>query len=377
MRVGSLRILGLLAVVAAVLLTTAVGAQGRTARFIPSAQPTFPTTCNHLRNIADAYFPKKTPTAKNRWVPLVPGRQYVVEGRANRGGGVLPHTITFTVTGLTKIINGVKTRVLWDVDVNSGVVVESELSFFAEDGRGNIWLFGEYPEEYEAGVFKGAPNTFLAGIAGAEAGVQVPAYPKLTGPQYIQAIAPEVGFFDCGKDIMKEQTACVPVGCFTGVYVAEEWNPNDPAGGFQRKFYAPGVGNIQVGAVNDPEGETLVLSSVNQLDADALKRANEEALKLDERAYLVSDVYRSYDPAQPGGKRPPIPPPSASRPPVVPATPPAGTPVNPVTKSHVAKRKRKKAKRCRSKRRRAGAKAKAKDSKRKRCRSKRRHSKKR
>ena len=220
----------------------------------------------------------------------------MLEGRSNRGGGALPHTITFTVTGLTKVINGVNVRILWDVDVNSGQLVETELSFFAEDGQGNIWLFGEYPEEYEGGLFKGAPNTWLAGLSGSEPGIQVPAFPKLSGPSYIQAIAPEVGFFDCGKDIMKNQSACVPVGCFNDVLVVEEWNPDDPVGGFQRKYYAPWVGNIQVGAVNDPEGETLVLGTVNELSRKELRQANAEALKLDERAYLVSDNYRQTEP---------------------------------------------------------------------------------
>jgi hypothetical protein len=371
MRLGSLRILGGLVVLAVAGLITAVGAQGATSSYIPSEQAQFPT-CNHLRSFPEVFFPKQ-PTDKNRWLPLTPGNQYVLEGRSNRGGGALPHTITFTVTGLTKVINGVTVRILWDVDVNSGQLVETELSFFAEDGRGNIWLFGEYPEEYEGGLFKGAPNTWLAGFNGSQPGVQVPAYPKLSGPSYIQAFAPEVGFFDCGKDIMKRERACVPVGCFDDVLVVEEWNPDDPIGGFQRKYYAPWVGNIQVGAINDPEGETLVLGAVNELSRSELRQANAEALKLDERAYLVSDVYRETEPAQPGGVRPPIPPPApVIGLPVAPPVVPTAAPAKPAT-TQKAKKKRKKAKRCASKRKkRAGSKAKGQSSKRKRCGSKKR-----
>ena len=369
---GSMRILGGVAVLAVAGLLTAVGAQGATSSYIPSEQAVFPT-CDHLRSFPDVYFPKQ-PTDRNKWLPLTPGRQYVLEGRSNRGGGALPHTITFTVTGLTKVINGVNVRVLWDVDVNSGQLVETELSFFAEDGQGNIWLFGEYPEEYEGGLFKGAPNTWLAGLSGSEPGIQVPAHPKLSGPSYIQAIAPEVGFFDCGKDIMKNQSACVPVGCFNDVLVVEEWNPDDPVGGFQRKYYAPWVGNIQVGAVNDPEGETLVLGTVNELTRKELRQANAEALKLDERAYLVSDNYRQTEPAQPGGVRPPIPPPApVVGSPVVPPVVPAGASAAPATTQKAKKKKkRKKAKRCSSKRKRAGSKAKGKSTKRKRCGAKKR-----
>ena len=31
----------------------------------------------------------------NEWLPLTPGTQLTLEGRANRGGGPLPHTVTF------------------------------------------------------------------------------------------------------------------------------------------------------------------------------------------------------------------------------------------------------------------------------------------
>ncbi|HEV8167600.1 MAG TPA: hypothetical protein VGR74_24675, partial [Actinomycetota bacterium] len=42
----------------------------------------------------------------NPWYPLVPGTQYLLEGRANRGEGRLPHRVIFTVTDLTKVIDG-------------------------------------------------------------------------------------------------------------------------------------------------------------------------------------------------------------------------------------------------------------------------------
>src|SRR5688572_22743984 len=50
-------------------------------------------------------FPNK-PRITNKWLPLTPGTRLTLEGRANRGGGLLPHTVTFTVTDLTKRLNG-------------------------------------------------------------------------------------------------------------------------------------------------------------------------------------------------------------------------------------------------------------------------------
>src|SRR3954449_1241592 len=158
--------------IAAGAVFAATGQAVRTAKYIPSQQAEVPS-CDPFGNIADFEFPKK-PTDQNKWLPLAPGSQFVLQGMANRGGGLLPHTITFTVTDLTKKINGVNVRVLWDVDSQEGLVQEAELSFFGEDTAGNVWLFGEYPEEYDGGIFKGAPLTWIAGTDGAEAGVQVP-----------------------------------------------------------------------------------------------------------------------------------------------------------------------------------------------------------
>src|ERR1700739_939421 len=70
---------------------------------------------------------------ENTWFPLIPGTQFVYEGRAAEGGQVLPHQLVLTVTGLTKVIGGVQTRVLWDRDYNSGELVEGELAFHAQD----------------------------------------------------------------------------------------------------------------------------------------------------------------------------------------------------------------------------------------------------
>jgi hypothetical protein len=374
------RALKVLAGTIALLALTANAAMAtRTAGFIPSAQEEVPS-CDPLLDFNPDNFPT-APSNDNKWLRLKPGSQFVLEGRANRGGGLLPHRVVFTVTDLTKLINGVNVRVLWDVDINEEQVSEAELAFFAEDWNGNVWLLGEYPEEYDGGVFKGAPRTWVAGTAGAEAGVQLPARLRLSGPAYVQGFASDVGFFDCGKDIIKGESTCVPVGCFNRVAVVEEWSPLDPAGGFQRKYYAPWVGNISIGAVDDPEGETLVLAELNQLDAAGLDEARAEALALDERAYLVSDPYRDTEPAQPGGKRPELPPPGTSpvstQPPAPPALPVLGTSSQtaqkrsaPKRKRCASKRKRSKSKRCASKRRRCSSKQRRAAAKRHRCRSK-------
>jgi hypothetical protein len=235
----------------------------------------------------------------NRWSPLTPGMQFTFEGRANRGQGRLPHRVVFTVTDLTKVIDGVRTVVMWDRDFNAGQIVETELAFFAQDDDGNIWLLGEYPEEWEDGKFSGAPDVWFSGVDGARAGVMMRADPQLGTSSYLQGYAPEIEFSDRAKVHQMDQRTCVPVGCYDGVLVTDEWNALEAGDAHQRKFYAPGVGNVRVGAAGGKEQEELVLVKLSHLDPGALAQAREEALKLERRAYRVrEDVYGGLPPAE-------------------------------------------------------------------------------
>ena len=240
----------------------------------------------------------------NQYLPLAPGRQFTLKGRADRGDGLKPHTSIFTVTGLTKVLNGVKTRVVWDQDINDGTLVEAELAFFAQDKNGTVWVLGEYPEEFEGGVFVGAPSAWAAGFDGASAGIAMQATPTVGQPAYSQGFAPEIEFGDLGRVIQTGATVCLspasPLGCFSNVVVVEEQNTFAPEEGFQRKSHAPGVGVVLVKPVGGLEGEQLELVKQATLTGSALSAANYEAIRLDRRAYAFSEIYRATAPAQPG-----------------------------------------------------------------------------
>lgn len=233
----------------------------------------------------------------NRWYPLVPGTRFILEGRADRGGGVLPHRVVVVVTDLVKVVNGARAVVLWDRDFSSDTLVEAELAFHAQDNAGNVWVLGEYPEEYEAGVFTGAPNTWISGLAGAEGGLIVEGNPRV-GDKYLQGYVPDISFLDCARVLKMGEATCVPTGCYQEVQIVAERSPLEPGSGTQLKYYAPGVGNVQIGAVGDKENETLVLVEVSRLGTQALREARREALKLEKRAYQVSPVYQLTPPAQ-------------------------------------------------------------------------------
>jgi hypothetical protein len=243
------------------------------------------------------------PRVDNRWMPLVPGTQFVLTGRSDRGQGRVEHRVVFTVTDLTKVIDGVNTIVMWDRDINRGRLLEGELAFHAQDNDGNVWNVGEYPEEYEPdGSFAGAPDTWLSGREGARAGVLMRADPRLGTSSYLQGRAPEIEFADRAKVHQQGLRTCVPLACYDDVLVTDEWNPLEPADGHQRKYYAAGVGNVRVGAVGGKEREGLVLVEVRRLDAAALAEVRREALKLDRRAYRAArGVYGDTRPAEPAG----------------------------------------------------------------------------
>jgi hypothetical protein len=244
-------------------------------------------------------FPSR-PKIDNKWSPLAPGTQFVFEGRSNRGLGRLPHRVIFTVTDLTKVIDGVRTVVLWDRDINAGKLLEGELAFWAQDNDGNVWLLGEYPEEYdEQGRFEAAPDTWFSGLERARAGIMMRADPKERTSRYHQGLAPEIEFADVAKVHKTGQKNCVPVGCYDDVLVTDETNPLEPNDGHQLKYYAPGVGNIRAApGAGGKEREVLVLVKVRRLGAEELAEARREAIKLDKRAYRTRrDLY---------GKTPPV-----------------------------------------------------------------------
>ncbi len=105
----------------------------------------------------------------NPWMPLKPGMQYIYDGAVVEDGEKIAHRIIFTVTDLTKIINGIETRVIWDRDFSKDKLLESELRFFAQDDDGNVWNLGEHREVYDEIDFVGGRTWLIGHIEGAKA----------------------------------------------------------------------------------------------------------------------------------------------------------------------------------------------------------------
>jgi hypothetical protein len=193
----------------------------------------------------------------------------------------------------------VRALVIWERDYTAGKLSEPELAFFAQDNAGNVWLLGEYPEEYEDGKFDKAP-AWISGQGGARAGISMKAEQRLGAPGYAQGFAPPpVDFDDRARVYKMNQQTCVPVDCYENVLVTEEFNPSEP-GAYQLKYYAPDVGNVRVGwrGEKEKERETLELVEYQLLSPEALAEIRKVAMEVDRRAYERSKVYRDTQPVE-------------------------------------------------------------------------------
>jgi hypothetical protein len=226
-------------------------------------------------------------TIDNTWLPLQPGRRWIIEGVTIEGGERIPHRITFTVTSLTKSIAGVRTVVVWIEDISDGVLVEKEIAFYAQDDTGTVWYLGEHPEEFEDGEFVTAP-TWIHGIEEARAGVKMFADPSTHTQALFQGWAPAVEWSDYGRLDETQPEDCVQAGCYEDVVRFAESSLGEE-GIFQLKSYANGIGEIRVGWRGEAEArEELELKSTATLSSSALARFDQLARDLEAHAYRIS-----------------------------------------------------------------------------------------
>jgi len=284
------------AVAASLLVLSVSGCGSQTRSEVKSAKPIT------AKDFDRKNFPRSV-EIDNEWFPLRAGTQLVFEGSTKENDRRVRHRVVFSVTDLTKVVNGVPTLVIWERDYSEGQLVETELAFFAQDNAGNVWHLGQYPEEYENGKFVAAP-AWLAGLKGAKAGLVMKAEPKVGSPSYSQGFAPPpINWVDHAKVYRMGARTCVPLRCYEDVLVTREFETGKPDA-YQVKYYVRGVGNVRVGwaGSRDKDREILVLVKRVPRSPKALERFRAEALKMEKRAYKVSrDVYGRTLPATTGG----------------------------------------------------------------------------
>jgi hypothetical protein len=234
----------------------------------------------------------------NRWTPMMPGTEFVLDGVHRVGGKALRHRIETLVTDMTKLVDGNPTVVILERDFSLGKLEESELFFAAQDDNKNVWLFGEYPALYEHGRFEGAPETWIAPTFGTQPGIFMYQSPRV-GQVFSQGYAPHIRFYDRARVLRQGLRICVPRRCYRNVMEVDEYAPYNPGDAHQRKFYAQGFGTVFAKPAGEPHPETVSLNKVLHLDPGALAASRAIVVKAEAQAYRVSDAYRQTPPAVP------------------------------------------------------------------------------
>jgi len=192
-------------------------------------------------------------------------------------------------------VDGVTARVIQEVDIQDGQVTESELTLFAQDDRGDVWNLAEYPETFnDNGKFTGAPDTWVAGLRNTLPGIHMLAFPEkqeVRNEPYLQGSSPSIDFLDCARVHSVDGRMTGPLGTFHDVLTTYETSPLESTTAIQTKEHAPHVGIVRVGAIHDPEGETLVLTRSVTLPRSERIAADRAALREDAHGRTTNHLW--------------------------------------------------------------------------------------
>jgi hypothetical protein len=196
----------------------------------------------------------------NPYFPLKPGT--VFRYRGSEGQDRLRDRMF--VTHKTKMIEGVKARVVRDRIWVNGKPEEKTRDWYAQDKRGNVWYLGENSFDRVRGHWERSDGSWKTGRDGAKAGFLMEAHPKV-GDTYRQEYY-KGHAEDLAKVLSKNASRSVPYGSFDHVLKTKEWTPLEPDV-VDHKFYARGVGGIAEATVKGGS-EKLKLISIKHRTHD-------------------------------------------------------------------------------------------------------------
>jgi len=165
----------------------------------------------------------------NPWFPLRPGTTYLYKG--SKDGK--PSRDVVTVTGATKVIQGVRCTVVEDRLYLRGKLAERTSDWYAQDRAGNVWYYGEDTAELDArGRVMSREGTWRAGVNGARAGIYMPAHPRVG----------QSGTQEYYRGHAEDHFQVLSVTART--LLTKEWTPLEP-GVIDHKLYARGTGTVR------------------------------------------------------------------------------------------------------------------------------------
>ena len=212
-----------------------------------------------------------TAEVTNPWFPLEPGTRWTYRETTEDGEVV---RVVVTATPVTReVANGVTARVVRDTVTLDGDIIEDTTDWYAEDAAGTVWYLGEDTAEFEDGEITTGEGSFEAGVDGAQAGVIMPASPKV-GMAYRQEYYKGEAE-DNGEVLSLGQQASVPAGTYDELLQTADTTSLEPDV-LEHKYYARGVGLVLT--VDQETRGREELLSVTQVPPAEARRAGEVPL---------------------------------------------------------------------------------------------------
>jgi hypothetical protein len=174
----------------------------------------------------------------NPYWPMLPGSRWIYR---ESGADGMELRVEVTVTERKKRILGIDATVVHDVVTEDGELIEDTYDWYAQDMAGNVWYLGEATKEFEHGKVVTTAGSWEAGVDGAQAGVVMPAEPRVGVAYRQEHYAGEAE--DRGRVLSLDERVEVPFGSFDRVLMTKDWTPLEPDV-LEHKFYARGVGPV-------------------------------------------------------------------------------------------------------------------------------------
>ena len=269
-RTGILAVLGIVALVAACAAPADTSAPGSPSVPATASAPPPPSTAAATASPSPTAAPLPqgsdpleldpadfVATIDNLFWPMAIGNAWTYRETDAEGA---EHKVEMTVTDDSKEIEGITATVVHDVVIEDGELVEDTLDWYAQDAAGNIWYLGEDTKEYEGGEVVSTEGSWTAGVDGALAGILLPADPEvgMTYRQEYYAGQAE----DAAEILSLDEHVEVPFGTYDGVLMTKDFTPLDPDV-VEHKFYARGVGPVQVIAVSGGSSREELITFVS------------------------------------------------------------------------------------------------------------------
>ncbi len=195
---------------------------------------------------------------------LTPGTLSIYEGKGidSDTGKTETERNEVLVTDETKDILGISSRVVKEQEFDGDLLSEEQLSYYAQDTAGNVWLLGEETIEYEYDeegnvIETDDDDSWLAGEDQALPGLIMDGTPEV-GEGYYQRF--DLGEAEEQAEIVNLDAAIDDFGDYQNILQVKEFSALE-TDGFEFEYYAPGVGQIYSEEFN-VDGDLIFESSL-------------------------------------------------------------------------------------------------------------------